>query len=126
MHSLKRLKNQILNIAKTIIVCTGDLVDKGNLNFDKSKDSFELFKEEVINYICNELSIPLERFLIVPGNHDMIRNNDSLKSELGNREYYKTYNNILISLKEILDNNEREGIKRNIPFQNSMKNYIVE
>lgn len=113
---IEKIKESNIDIAKTIIVCTGDLVDKGNLNFDKSKDSFELFKEEVINYICNELSIPLERFLIVPGNHDMIRNNDSLKSELGNREYYKTYNNILISLKEILDNNEREGIKRNIPF----------
>jgi len=113
---IEKIKELSIDIEKTIIVCTGDLIDKGNLNFDKSKNSFELFKEKVIDYICNELSIPLERFVIVPGNHDMIRSNDSTKSELGNREYYKTYNNILSSSKEILDNDEREGIKRNIPF----------
>lgn len=113
---IEKIKESNIDITKTIIACTGDLIDKGNLNFDRSKNSFELFKEEVIDYICNELTIPLERFLIAPGNHDMIRNNDSLKSELGNKEYYKAYNNILTSLKEILDNNEREGIKRNIPF----------
>ncbi len=113
---IEKIKELNIDIEQTIIVCTGDLIDKGNLNFDKSKKSFELFKEEVINYICDELVFPLERFLIVPGNHDMIRSNDSQRSELGNREYYKTYNNILISLKEILDNNEREGVKRNIPF----------
>ena len=113
---LEKIKQLNIDINKTIIVCTGDLIDKGNLNFDKSKSSFDMFKEEVIDYICNNLHLPIERFLIVPGNHDMVRNNDSKKIEAGNKEHYKTYDNVLSSVKEILDNNDREGVKRNIPY----------
>lgn len=111
-----KIKELNIDMGRTIIVCTGDLIDKGNLNFDKSKKTFELFKEEVLDCISNELSIPIERILVVPGNHDMVRGNDSVRNELGNREYYKTYNNILTSSREILDKDEREGVKRNIPF----------
>ncbi|HQB22437.1 MAG TPA: metallophosphoesterase [Bacteroidales bacterium] len=113
---IEKIKLLDIDLTQTIIVCTGDLIDKGNLNFDKTKQSFELFKEEVIDVICEELSMPIERFFIVAGNHDMVRSNDSKKIEMGNREYYKNYDNILSSIKEILDKDEREGVRRNIPF----------
>lgn len=113
---VEKIKMLNLDLSETIIVCTGDLIDKGNLNFKTSKNSFELFEEEVVEYICEELKIPLERFLIAPGNHDMVRNHDSQRSELGSKELYKTYNNILTSLIDILDNDELEGVRRNIPF----------
>ena len=52
----------------------------------------------------------------MPGNHDIVRENDSKKIELGSREYFKTYNNILSAQKEILDNGEIEGVNRIIPY----------
>lgn len=113
---INKIKQQNIDFERTIIVCTGDLIDKGNLNFDKSMSSFDLFKEEVIDFICNELQVPINRFFIVPGNHDMVRNNDSKKIEAGNKEHYKTYDNILSSVIDILDNNDREGVRRNVPF----------
>jgi predicted phosphodiesterase len=119
---IEKVKQLDIDLTQTIVVCTGDLIDKGNLNFDKNKNSFDLFKEEVIDVICKDLSIPLERFFIVAGNHDMVRRNDSKKIEVGNREYYKNYDNILASVKEILDNEEREGVRRNEPFSEFVSN----
>eukprot|EP00825_Cyclidium_porcatum_P002740 TRINITY_DN11271_c0_g1_i1.p2 TRINITY_DN11271_c0_g1~~TRINITY_DN11271_c0_g1_i1.p2 ORF type:complete len:276 (+),score=48.89 TRINITY_DN11271_c0_g1_i1:101-928(+) len=52
----------------------------------------------------------------VAGNHDIVRENDSPKIELGSREFFKTYNNILSAQKDIIDKGEREGVKRIIPF----------
>jgi predicted MPP superfamily phosphohydrolase len=115
---IEKIKQLDIDLTQTIIVCTGDLIDKGNLNFDKTKKSFDLFKEEVIDIICKDLSIPLERFFIVAGNHDMVRSSDSKKIEVGSREFYKNYDNLLSSVKDILDKNEREGVNRNVPFFN--------
>jgi len=119
--------NQLdIDLTQTIVVCTGDLIDKGNLSFGKTKNTFDLFKKEVIDVICSELQITLDRFFIVSGNHDMIRNNDTLRIELGNREFYKTYDNILSSVKDILDKDERDGVKRNIPFSEFTNNLYNE
>ena len=113
---INKLKSLSLDTSKLIIVCTGDLVDKGGIDYSSINEAFQLFRDEVMNFICNELSIAIDRFLVVPGNHDIVRVNDSAKIELGNREYFKTYNNILSSQKDILDKEEREGVKRIIPY----------
>ena len=113
---IEKLKNINLDTSKLLIVCTGDLVDKSGTDYDTVQDAFLLFKKEVIDFICTELSISIDRFLVVPGNHDIVRENDSSKIELGNREYFKTYNTILSGQKDILDSGEREGVKRIIPF----------
>lgn len=92
------------------------MVDKGGGGYKSIQEAFNLFKIEVIDFICNEMALPIENFLIVPGNHDVVRKNDSPKMELGNREFFKNYNNILSAQKEILDNNDREGVKRIVPY----------
>lgn len=113
---IEKVKSFGLDTSKLIIVCTGDLVDKGGADYETIQDAFSLFKKEVIDFISDKLSISVDRFLVVPGNHDIIRENDSSKIELGNREFFKSYDNILSGQKEILDNGEREGVKRMIPF----------
>lgn len=111
-----KLKTLELDLSNTLFICTGDLVDKGGYGYKSINDTFNLFKTDVIDFICNEMELPIEQFLIVPGNHDIVRKNDSSKIELGNREYFKNYDNILSAQKEILDNNDREGVKRIIPY----------
>ncbi len=113
---IDKLKSLSLDTSKLLIVCTGDQIDKGGSDYKSIQEAFNLFKTEVIDFICNELSIPIDRFLIVAGNHDIVRENDSPKIELGSREFFKTYNNILSAQKDIIDKGEREGVKRIIPY----------
>lgn len=105
-----------LDMSNTLFICTGDLLDKGGYDYNSIQEAFNVFKSEVIDFICKEFSISIDRFLLVPGNHDIIRKEDSVKIELGNREFFKTYDNILKAVKEILDKEDREGVKRIIPF----------
>ncbi|MDR3046017.1 MAG: metallophosphoesterase, partial [Bacteroidales bacterium] len=113
---VEQIKSLNLDMSKTIIVCTGDLIDKGNINY-KTQNTFDVFKSEVIDFICDKLSIGTDRFLVVSGNHDIVRNNDTEVTELGIKALYnQTYDKILSSVKKILDDAEREGVKRNIPF----------
>lgn len=113
---IDKLKSLSLDATKLLIVCTGDLVDKGGSDYKSIQDAFHLFQVEVIDFICSELSLSIDRFLIVPGNHDIVRENDSPKIELGSKEFFKTYNNILAAQKDIIDKGEREGVKRIIPY----------
>ncbi len=109
---IKKIEELNLDLSKTIIVCTGDLVDKGGASYETIEEALMLFKTEVIDYICEKLSISVDHFFIVPGNHDIERKLDSKKVELGSREFYKNYDNILSSQNSILDKGEREGVQR--------------
>jgi len=113
---IDKLKSLSLDSSKLLIVCTGDQIDKGGSDYKSIQEAFNLFKTEVIDFICTELSIPIDKFLIVAGNHDIVREYDSPKIELGSREFFKTYNNILSAQKDIIDKGEREGVKRIIPY----------
>ena len=61
-----------------IFVITGDLVDKGGQSLvkrfkkDKTiKSPYDVFEKEFITPISNKLGISNDRFLFVPGNHDI-------------------------------------------------------
>ena len=123
---IKKVNELELDYNKTLIVCTGDLIDKGGSDFDQPQEAFNVFKKEVIDFICDKTTIPLERFLIIPGNHDIVRKSDSRKIEIGCREEFKNYNTILSYQKEILDKGEREGVKRIIPYCEFEKNLYLD
>ena len=61
---------------ETFIVCSGDMVDKGGKYFGGIQEGLKKFQEYVINPIIQETQIPIERFIIAPGNHDIDRNAD--------------------------------------------------
>lgn len=54
-----------------VICFTGDLLDKGG--FKNPKKSYEMFEKVFIQRLLNELKLPTERFLMIPGNHDIER-----------------------------------------------------
>lgn len=56
----------------SIMVITGDLVDKGGMDFNE-QDPFEKFKELFINKIIKNFPLLQKRIFIIPGNHDIIR-----------------------------------------------------
>ena len=85
--------SQLINEEKdstenTFIVCTGDLIDKGGKDYPDIAIAFNLFKEQVIDSIINHIGLPLDHFIIIPGNHDIDRNADKLFENIGLREEY--------------------------------------
>lgn len=72
------------NKAIDLIVFSGDLIDKGGLSFNKNIElAFVTFEKEVIQLIMESLNLAKDRFVFVPGNHDIDRSADSSRIEKG-------------------------------------------
>ena len=60
-----------------LIVFTGDMLNMGGVSFDnKIELGFKKFEDVVINPLCNKLNLTLDRFVFIPGNHDLNRDDD--------------------------------------------------
>lgn len=77
------------NTQENFIVCSGDMVDRGGADFGGVKDGLVKFKEMVINPIVSQTGIPIERFILAPGNHDIDRNADEDYVRSGVRDQIK-------------------------------------
>ncbi|OMH25115.1 MULTISPECIES: metallophosphoesterase [Bacillus] len=117
INDLKTLHNE-----KPIefIFFTGDLIDKGGCSFSSIEDAFRTFELEVIEYITKELDIPKERFIINPGNHDILRGADNKYQEMGLKQYFHDLNSIHEFLKD--ENQYIENTKRVKAYNNFEKN----
>jgi predicted MPP superfamily phosphohydrolase len=96
-----------------IIAFTGDLIDKGGTSFKDTEEGFFSFTSMVIDPICSELNIHRERFLFVPGNHDINKNLDKKTGEIGLK-------NALTStelVNEYIEDNDETGRNRMKPFK---------
>lgn len=62
--------------SENFIVCTGDMVDKGGRCFGGILEGLKKFHEHVISPIVQQTQIPVERFIVAPGNHDIDRSAD--------------------------------------------------
>ena len=67
-----------------IIICTGDLLDQGGKDFGGIKNGLQKFKESVIIPVTEELEIPTNHFICIPGNHDIDRFADIKLCKNGN------------------------------------------
>lgn len=67
----------------TIIAFTGDLIDKGGYNFKDKEMAFLHFEDYFITPILQKFKLSKDRFLMVPGNHDVQRNSDDKYTEMG-------------------------------------------
>lgn len=58
----------------TILFFTGDLLDKGALNFADKGNAFFAFEKVLIDPILNQNPSLKGKIFIIPGNHDIYRN----------------------------------------------------
>lgn len=72
----------------TFIAFTGDLINFGGSEFDSVEEAFKSFENEVIIPIINSLKLPIDKFLIIPGNHDVVRSADTKRSEIGSKTIF--------------------------------------
>lgn len=103
------------------VAFTGDLIDCGGSDFGDANTAFEKFRDEVIVPIIDAIDIPLENFLIVPGNHDVVRKNDSERDELGSQQYFVDPENVRSFMINAVDNNDFSGMKRMKPYKDFEK-----
>lgn len=61
----------------SIIVCTGDLIDKGGMDWGDAEKAFQVFESDFIKPILEHTGISKDRFVICPGNHDIERERDA-------------------------------------------------
>ena len=97
-----------------IIVCTGDLIDKGSDSDWGIEETFNKFKEEVILPIIKATKLSIDRFVIIPGNHDIDRKKDKSFQANGLRGEFKKEQAKEINrfTQNVLDNKEYDGVKR--------------
>jgi len=108
------------NEAKEIdlIVISGDLIDKGGKDI-KSDEPFDYFRTKVLSVIENQLEFDSKRIIFVPGNHDMIKSEDSILTENGVKVTLTTTENI----NDYIDDGATEGRKRVIPYKKFEREY---
>lgn len=109
---LKNLKQLHAEHEIAFIAFTGDMIDKGGKDYKSPNEAFNIFKEEVINPILSELALPINRFLIIPGNHDIVRTMDKLRDELGSKEFFKSSENIAQFMVDAIKSEDYSGMER--------------
>lgn len=95
------------------IVCSGDMVDKGGVDFGGVKAGLERFRDVFIYPVVSQIGITADRFILAPGNHDINRNADKGYTKKGVRDEIKEggVDKINEIVRELL-NNKGEPSKR--------------
>jgi predicted MPP superfamily phosphohydrolase len=121
----KALLNKLDNLNKqneiSFIAFTGDLIDIGGKDFDSVEKAFKAFNIEVIKPIITSLNIPIDKFLIIPGNHDVVRSEDSKRDELGSKNFFTSVENISEFINNAIKEENFDGMKRIQAFKNFEK-----
>jgi len=102
------------------IVFTGDLVDKGGKSFGDLEYSFLEFEERVITPILSCVGLTKNDFFFVPGNHDIDRNADKVKDEIGMEGWLNSPEIV----NQYIDSNDTDGRKRMLPFKNYERSFF--
>jgi predicted MPP superfamily phosphohydrolase len=95
-----------------IVAFTGDMIDIGGKEYGGAPAAFKVFQQEVIQPILDTLGLDRNRFLMSPGNHDIVRN---LDPEFANIGLIKLFDNREKGLKFMRDAhkaNDYNGFKR--------------
>ncbi|MDQ3191439.1 MAG: metallophosphoesterase [Bacteroidota bacterium] len=86
-HIINPLLNSIEKYQKElpfdIIFFTGDLVNLGGSSYENIEEAFKDYEKVFINPLLERTKLTKDFFFFVPGNHDVIRNLDSINIEAG-------------------------------------------
>ncbi len=120
---IEMINEKIATGNECFVVCSGDLIDKGGKGYKSTLEAFKEFRTSVIDPILEATKLPIERFIITPGNHDVDRAMDKdfmdtgLKVKFSNDgvKYLNEFTNKLII------NGKTEGMKRMDAFHTFAK-----
>jgi predicted MPP superfamily phosphohydrolase len=125
---ITELKNLNEETPIDLIFLTGDLIDRGGNSFQSIDDAFTEFNKQIISPILSSLNLPIERFLIIPGNHDLNQKADKEFMDIGLRTYFDSSEKIQTFITNG-KSGDLQGFERIRPFKdfeqslyNSVKN----
>ena len=99
-----------------LIFLTGDLIDRGGENFSSIAEAFAEFKKNIITPILTTLNLPIERFLIIPGNHDLNKKAEEEWEDDGLKLHLKDADNIQNFIRKGKEG-DLKGFERIRPFK---------
>lgn len=103
-----------------LICLSGDLIDKAGGSFNNDIElALMSFEERVIDLIVKKLKFPKHRIFFTPGNHDILRSEDSDTIECGLSQILTCTEKV----NQFIDSSKTEGINRILPFKKFEKNY---
>jgi predicted MPP superfamily phosphohydrolase len=112
------------------VLFTGDLIDKGGKDFESATKAFNLFEQNIINPVIEILGLNVSRFIICPGNHDIVRLADDEIDENGLKTTLTTNEKIVSFIEKSENENSFNRIKRIKEYkefeQNLYKNIEIE
>lgn len=112
-----------------LVAFTGDLIDKGGIDFkdigdidSPSKKGFKIFQEDIIEEILKKLNLGIDRFIICAGNHDINRFADDEFDENGMKSTLTSTEKVI----EFIDKNDKENSFKRIERIKEYKNFEIE
>ena len=99
------------------IAFTGDLLDRGGKDYKDAAEAFGIFKKEVILPIVERIGLPITKFIIIPGNHDVVRSLDEEWEEIGSKTYFLHRENISKYVTKAIKDHNFNGMKRIEPYK---------
>lgn len=108
-----------------LIFLTGDLIDKGGQGFATISEAFAEFKTNIITPILATLNLPVERFLIIPGNHDLYKTADKEWEDEGLKTHLKDLDKIQTFIRNGKAG-DYKGFERIRPFKEFEKSLYAE
>lgn len=112
-----------------LVAFTGDLIDKGGIDFKSSGDTnspatkgFGIFKKEIINEILKKLNLEIDSFIICAGNHDINRFADDEFDENGMKSTLISTEKVI----EFIDKSDKENSFKRIERIREYKNFETE
>ncbi len=113
------IKKLVLDINDTIIIFSGDLIDKGGAGYKNIDEAFQSFKENILLPLSSELGMKENNIFFAPGNHDVSKDMDDHFEQVGLDSTLDDE----IKLSEFQKKDSKKGYSRIIPFKNFENEY---
>src|SRR5690606_18107055 len=109
---------------KSIIIFSGDFLNKGGVNFTSGVNPFDSVKEKFLNVLTEKFPILKNKIFFVPGNHEIDRNDIDKFKDVSFREYLLKSDGVSDEyVKSILSSDKWGEIKGLNLYNNFSKDY---
>lgn len=63
-------------VADTFVICSGDMINKAGVGYGGVMKALQRFNEKVLQPVLEGTCLPLDHFILIPGNHEVDRKAD--------------------------------------------------
>lgn len=111
-----------------IVVFTGDLIDKGGMDYNTIEEAFQSFKKQVLTSLTEKVGIRPERIVFLPGNHDTQSSSKEAKRNKRNllEDYQHSTEREINAILNLADGDKELVIQRTKEFKKFENDYYTQ